>query len=417
MPQAKSLHRPVIVLVTVLLGATISTLLQVFVLQDEAPLYQSDGKIAAKSPFSQQEAGSRWQKQTKDFHGAIIETLESGEMKRRTMDKMFASHPELASGNVRVRVSQFGDSGAFQVIATSKSPRAVSVFLDTLLEEFISFRKASGDGVSEPWAGITIQEHASPATKVLGDWQEAAFSGAVTGGLAGLLAGLLLAFAFVRPAKETLPILAEERAPSLNATSRFLICGVVMGSVCGLLIQIVRLTSRPQEFRSLAKVVGVQGLNPERIAAHPISDDYYGTIIETLESPQMTAAAMKRVKARNPEARDLDVDVRVAQTKGSAIFNVIATSSEPEYTRMLLDALLDEFMVLRTRQAEAAGLDPRRDVAIQERATPASENVEDWSMPLLAGGVIGGSVGGLLGVLAEIFFRRRKPPPQADLAA
>ncbi|WP_395744902.1 hypothetical protein [Prosthecobacter sp.] len=417
MPRAKSLRRPVIVLVTVLLGATLSTLLQVFVLQDEVPLYQSVGRLAAKSPSLQQGSGSQWQKQTRDFHGAIIETLESGEMKRRAMTKLFASAPDLASCEVRVEVSLLRNSDVIKVITTSEDPRAVSIFLDSLLEEFIDYREAAGDEKSEKLDTITIQQHASPAKKVLGEWREAAFSGALTGGLAGLMAGLLLAFAFVRPADEIPAVPAEEKAPSLLAASRLLIFGVAMGAVSGLLIQIVRLTSRPQEFRSLAKVVRVQGLNPEKMAGHRVSDDYDGTIIETLESPQMLAAAMKRVKASNPEVRDLDVDVRVAQTKGSAIFNVLATGGEPGYTRIFLNALLDEFMILRTRQAEEAGLDPRKDVAIQERATPASENVEDWNMPLAAGSANGACVGGLLGFLAKTFSRRRQTTPQADLAS
>ena len=65
-------------------------------------------------------------------------------------------------------------------------------------------------------------------------------------------------------------------------------------------------------------------------------------------------------------------------------------------------------MILRTRQAEESGLDPRKDVAIQERATPASENVEDWNMPLFAGTVVGTWIGGLLGFLGKIFFRSRQ---------
>lgn len=122
----------------------------------------------------------------------------------------------------------------------------------------------------------------------------------------------------------------------------------------------------------------------------------------------MKSAARKRVKAQAPEVKDYEVDVRVAQTRGSALFWVVATGSEPEYTRMFLDALLDEFMILRERQAEEAGLDARNDVAIQERATIAAENVEDWSTPLLAGTLVGALFGGLLGFLAKIVSTSRR---------
>ena len=202
----------------------------------------------------------------------------------------------------------------------------------------------------------------------------------------------------------------QRNASPLIANNRFLIWGLVLGAALGFLIQVLLLASRPQEFRSLAIVVAAQGLDPLKIARNQINDDYYGTIIETLESSQLNSAAVKRVRVQKPEIKAHDVDVRVAQTRGSAIFNVLATSNEPKYTRLFLDALLDEFMILRTRQAEKAGLDSRNDVAIQERATPAYENIEDWSMPLLTGTFVGTWLGGLLGFLVKLFFRSPPEP-------
>jgi len=432
MTEAKNLQRLIVVLVTVFLGAAISTLLQVFVLQEEAPMYQSVGKLVVRSPVSPKESGDLWQSQTKDYYGSIIETLESAEVKRRAMDKVFALTPELTSCEVRIHVSQIRNSDVFNVITTSRDPDVTAIFLDTLMDEFIAFRMAAKEGFSEKLDGITIQERASPAAKVLEDWEETAVSGALTGGVAGLIAGLLLAFTLVRPEKE-IPgspsdmLLSPTQSPttalrkdgySIIVSNQLLIWGLIIGIALGSLIQILRLTSRPLEFRSLAKVVAAQGLDPEKIVSHEINDDYYGTIIETLESSGMKAAAMKRMKALNPETKDRDVDIRVAQTKGSAIFNVLATGNEPKYTKVFLDALLDEFMILRTRQAEKAGLPPWKDVAIQERATPAFENVGDWSMPLLVGTVAGAWVGGLLGFLSKLCFRHRKEWfPQVDQAS
>lgn len=427
MTEAKSIQRLIIVLVTVILGAATSTLLQVFVLREEAPLYQSIGKLIVKSPMSQNVSGELWQNQAKDYYGSIIETLESAEIKRRAMDSARVSNPEMRACEVQVQVSHLKNGGAFNVITTGSEPRYTSIFLDAILDEFIAFQLAAKGPFSEGQDAIVIQEHASPAVEVLGDWQETAFSGAITGGVAGLIAGLLLAFTFVRPQKEILSSLSEMRHStartmskwnlSIITNNRILIWGLLFGVALSLLIQILRLTSRPQEFRSLAKVVAAQGLDFEELSTRPINDAYYGTIIETLESSQLKSAAMKRVKLQNPEIKDHDVDVRVAQTKGSAIFNILATGSEPKYTRMFLDALLDEFQILRTRQVEEAGLNPKNDVAIQERATIAYENIEDWSMPLFAGTVFGALTGGLLGFFAQLFSQRQKPLPQAELAS
>lgn len=427
MTEAKSIQRLIIVLVTVILGAATSTLLQVFVLREEAPLYQSIGKLIVKSPMSQNVSGELWQNQAKDYYGSIIETLESAEIKRRAMDSARVSNPEMRACEVQVQVSHLKNGGAFNVITTGSEPRYTTIFLDAMLDELIAFQAATKGRFSEGQDAIVIQAHASPAVEVLGDWQETAFSGAITGGVAGLIAGLLLAFTFVRPEKEIPSSLSDmQLSPAstmrkwnlpIITNNRLLIWGMLFGIALSLLIQILRLTSRPQEFVSLAKVVAAQGLDPEKISTRSINDDYYGTIIETLESSQLNSAAMKRVKILNPEVTDHDVDVHVAQTKGSAIFNILATGSEPKYTRVFLDALLDEFQILRTRLVEEAGLPPRKDVAIQERATIAFENIEDWSMPLFAGTVVGALTGGLLGFFANLFSQRQKPLPEAELAS
>jgi hypothetical protein len=410
MTEAKNLHRLVIVLVSFFLGAGASMLLQVFVLQEEeAIVYGSGGRFTVKSPVSQDALRQFGEDQLADFHGIVIETMESAEMHRRALGRIRLTHPDLASCEVQTAVSSFRNSGLFSVSATGQEPEFTRIFLDSLMDEFIAFREMAALPVP------LIQERASPAAKVLGDWQEAAISGAATGGLAGLIAGLMLAWTLVRPERDASHLSSED--PGTNKSSfmgnhRMLIWGVALGMVSGLIIQIVRLTNRPQEFCSLAKVVGAQRLSSREISMSKVSHDYNRTTIEILESPQLQSLAMKRVKALNPEVKERDVDVRVAQTKGSAIFNVLATSSEPKFTQIFLDALLDEFMILRNLQLEEAGLNPREDVFIQERATPASENVEDWSMPLYVGVVAGTALGGLLGLLGKFVSRAA---PKLDL--
>jgi hypothetical protein len=109
----------------------------------------------------------------------------------------------------------------------------------------------------------------------------------------------------------------------------------VLGASVGVCFQALRITGRPQEFRSLAKVVaGGQMVSNDSINWREQQADFYGTIIETLESAEMQRRALERVRALNPDLRDADVEIRVAQTKGSAIFNILATGSEPKYTKI-----------------------------------------------------------------------------------
>ncbi len=128
-----------------------------------------------------------------------------------------------------------------------------------------------------------------------------------------------------------------------------------IGASIGTFLQARRITGRPQEFRSLAKLVaGGQMVFNNTITWREQQQDFYGTIIETIESPEMKRRAWERVKALNPDLKDSDVDIRVAQTKGSAIFNILATGTEPKYTRVFLNALLDEFIAFRQNLREQA---------------------------------------------------------------
>lgn len=123
----------------------------------------------------------------------------------------------------------------------------------------------------------------------------------------------------------------------------------------GVCVQALRITGRPQEFRSLAKLVaGGQMILGDSVTWREQQADFYGTIIETVESAEMKRHALERVRALNPDMKDSDVDIRVAQTKGSAIFNILATGSEPKYTKIFLDALLDEFIAFRQNIREQA---------------------------------------------------------------
>lgn len=123
----------------------------------------------------------------------------------------------------------------------------------------------------------------------------------------------------------------------------------------GVCVQALRIAGRPQEFRSLAKLVaGGQLAFNDNVTWREQQADFYGTIIETIESAEMKRRALERVRALNPDVKDAEVEIRVAQTKGSAIFNILATGSEPKYTKIFLDALLDEFIAFRQSIREQA---------------------------------------------------------------
>ncbi len=123
-----------------------------------------------------------------------------------------------------------------------------------------------------------------------------------------------------------------------------LVCAFI-GAGAGAALQAFRITKKLPGFRSVAKVV--TGGKMEDANWREIQSDFYGTIIETIESAEMKRRALERIRALNPDLKDADVDIRAVRNKGSAIVNIIATGPDPKYTRIFLNALLDEFIAFR----------------------------------------------------------------------
>lgn len=124
----------------------------------------------------------------------------------------------------------------------------------------------------------------------------------------------------------------------------------------GVCVQALRITGKPTSFISLAKLVAggrmVGGGTGNAIQYQDYIQDFYGTIIETIESSEMRRRALDRVRALHPDMKETEVEIQVSQNRGSAIFNVRAFGVEPRYTKIFLDSLLDEFVAFRNQIRE-----------------------------------------------------------------
>lgn len=111
----------------------------------------------------------------------------------------------------------------------------------------------------------------------------------------------------------------------------------------------------PPQFQSMAKLVagGRMVLGNENRWEEQLQD-FYGTIIETVESRELNKKADERVSSLHPDLKTSDVTIQVRQSKGSAIFTVIATGSEPKHTQVFLNAIMDEFIAFRQMIREQA---------------------------------------------------------------
>lgn len=153
---------------------------------------------------------------------------------------------------------------------------------------------------------------------------------------------------------------------------------LMLTAAIGVCTMALKDAGKPQTFSSLAKLVaGGRVVGAQQGAGSYLEylTDFYGTIIETIESSEMRRRALERVAALNPDLKESEVEIRVLQNRGSAIFNVAAVGDDQKYTRVYLDALLDEFMLFREQER-----DLKRNkalVALNQAVKERSAEVED----------------------------------------
>ena len=175
---------------------------------------------------------------------------------------------------------------------------------------------------------------------------------------------------------------------------------LVLGGVAGVLVTAVRITGKPQVFRSMAKVTVAAG--GPAAQSEEKRGELSTAVMETFESSELMRRAHERVLALHPELKKCDMSVIARQAKDSGIIYILASGPEPKYTQLFLNALLDEFRV----SSDSA--------AVQERATTSAEHVEDWKMPMILGGAAGAAVGLIAGVLLSLLattLSRSNGPP------
>jgi len=131
---------------------------------------------------------------------------------------------------------------------------------------------------------------------------------------------------------------------------------LLLTAAIAICVQALRITGRATEFVAMGKVlVGASTVNakPDQpVVQQQQTPDIYGTQIEILESGELRRRALERVRSMNPELREVDVEIRVTQTKGSSILNVAAVGEDGKYTRIFLSALLDEYVAFRKEMIE-----------------------------------------------------------------
>lgn len=282
-----------------------------------------------------------WREQQADFYGTIIETLESAEMHRRALERVRALNPGLKDSDVDIRVAQTKGSAIFNILATGPEPKYTRIFLDALLDEFISFRQSIREQAQGKVLQRFLQEVVSKQ-KAMEDSMEKLEKARARG-----------------PATISIKSDLERLVPRLN-------------------------DQRNQR-------------DDLRLKIKSVKDD------DAARAPLQT-----QIEAIESEIRDIEKDL---DRREASLTELKTLQEKLETDKLAYEKLFHEVEKIQSVFNSASDY-----VAIQERATPASENVEDWRLPVAVGAVGGGLLGALIGLLLSLLIVRSPKPPQVPAA-
>lgn len=135
---------------------------------------------------------------------------------------------------------------------------------------------------------------------------------------------------------------------------RIILVCTLIGAFAGTAVQSLRLTGKPMEFRSMAKLVRGTTIYTGAYEWLDLPAEFYTNMVESLESEELKRRAWERLSVSKSELTKTQCKIQVTRTRGSAIFNILATGSEPRGTRIFLDTLMDEFIAWRMSVVKVA---------------------------------------------------------------
>ena len=121
-----------------------------------------------------------------------------------------------------------------------------------------------------------------------------------------------------------------------------------LGLAAGLGVQGYRIWSTPPSYSSVGRMIVAIKINAQ-IGAGYMEEltQFLGTQAALMKSARVLEKAYDRVKALKPNLPAVPVDLQIAVSPKTTIFNLKTTGSEPEYTRAYLDACMEEYILLK----------------------------------------------------------------------
>jgi polysaccharide biosynthesis transport protein len=148
-------------------------------------------------------------------------------------------------------------------------------------------------------------------------------------------------------------------------------------AVCiGLAYESWVLISQPVRFESIGKLVVGGSIEVSQGSRYTDNqENFYQTQIKYLESPLIHDRAERRLALSNPQLQGT-VEITPTQTPRTNIFAVSGRGGNPEYTRLFVDTVMDEYMSYRNEQKSASAGVAMKNIS-DELATTRTELAEN----------------------------------------
>jgi len=125
-------------------------------------------------------------------------------------------------------------------------------------------------------------------------------------------------------------------------------------------------SKQPPQYIAVGKVVVSPSGKPFPVDV----DERKRLAAEILAGPEVRRRALERARGIHPELKEIEVAIKATTFPGNWIVKVVAVGDEPIYTRVFLDAVIDETMAV---------VQERRSKEPQEKPLTETVNITDES--------------------------------------
>ncbi len=160
---------------------------------------------------------------------------------------------------------------------------------------------------------------------------------------------------------------------------------LVLFSLIGVGIQVVRMFAQPLRYQSVGQMILNGKINLQQEAGVYSEDAaylFYGTQVTLMKSLDTYHAAVARVQNLHPEvAPDENATLDAFQVPKTSVFQLVGTSTDPEYARLLVDAAMETYLANK-RQRKLRVTDTAV-AAIKEEITKLDTEINDDEKQLI----------------------------------